>query len=176
MAGLSMASRWALNEFGSVRNPPRGFRKRVAGSPRGLPESPPDRIDIQRHGGRGDKTGAWTKRVILSVIAAVVLLGLLNVFGQRPTASRAENRAASLSVYAPDRVRGGLLYTARFHITAKAELRKAVLVLDPGWIEGMQVNSVTPQPVAESSRQGRLTLDLGRIAAGNSAIYFIEFQ
>jgi hypothetical protein len=55
-------------------------------------------------------------------------------------------------------------------------LKNAILVLDPGWIEGMQVNSINPQPVNEGSRNGRLVLQLGHIPAGSSYIEFIEFQ
>jgi len=49
-------------------------------------------------------------------------------------------------------------------------------VLDPGWVEGMQINSINPQPVSEASQNGKIYLDLGHIPAGQSAIYFIEFQ
>jgi hypothetical protein len=105
-----------------------------------------------------------------------LVLGLLNTFGQRPATSRAATPAAVLSVYSPSRVRGGLLYTARFHVTARTDLRKAILVLDPGWFEGMQVNSIVPSPVQEGSRNGRVVYDLGHIAKGDSSILWIQFQ
>jgi hypothetical protein len=140
-------------------------------------DSVPDRIDLRRHRDlEGLRAGEWVKRGIVLVIAVVLLLALLNVFGERPTTSRVGNDSATLSVYAPDRVRGGLLYTARFHITATADLQEATLLLDPGWIEGMQINSINPQPQEESSINGRLAFVLGHIPAGTSAIYFIEFQ
>jgi hypothetical protein len=55
-------------------------------------------------------------------------------------------------------------------------LKNATLVLGPGWVEGMQVNSTNPQPVSEGSRNGRLVLELGHIAAGHSYLLFVEFQ
>jgi hypothetical protein len=137
----------------------------------------PQYLTLKRHRdlvGRG--AHVWVSRGLLALIGCVLLAGLFNVFGQRPATSRAATNAAVLSVYSPDRVRGGLLYTARFHVTARRDLQKAVLTLDPGWIEGMQINSVTPQPVDESSRDGKIALDLGHIAAGHSAIYFLELQ
>jgi hypothetical protein len=73
-------------------------------------------------------------------------------------------------------VRGGLLYTVSFTVRAHVELKKATLVLDPGWIDGMQVNSINPQPVDEASRQGRVVLDLGHVPAGQVVRYWIEFQ
>ncbi len=137
----------------------------------------PDRLVLVRHLElRGRGRHPWIRRALLLGVAVLPLLALANVFGQRPATSRAASTAAVLSVYSPDRVRGGLLYTARFHVTARRELRKALLVLDPGWVEGMQVNSVNPQPVDEGSRDGRIVLDLGHIAAGHSVITFIEFQ
>jgi len=137
----------------------------------------PEGIRLNRHRdlqGRG--WHPWAARLLLGLIGAVLILALFNAFGQRPSTSRAANARAILSVYAPSRVRGGLLYTARFHVTAKAELKKASLILDPGWIEGMQVNSINPQPISEGSDNGRIVLQLGHIAAGHSVISFIEFQ
>jgi hypothetical protein len=116
------------------------------------------------------------RRGLLGLVACIPVIALFNVFGQRPSTSRAETGAAILSVYAPDRVRGGLLYTARFHITAKRDLKKAALVLNSGWFEGMQVNSIVPQPLGEGSRDGAVVLELGHIPAGHSALYFIQFQ
>ena len=137
----------------------------------------PDGIVLRRHRDLvGRAWHVWPQRVLLWLIAAILILGLLNVFGQRPLTSRAADAAAILSVYSPARVRGGLLYTARFHVTAKTDLKKVSLVLDPGWVEGMQINSINPQPIGEASRDGRIALDLGHIPAGHSAIYFVEFQ
>ena len=110
------------------------------------------------------------------MLGCVPLLGLFNVFGQRPDTSRVETKNAILSVYSPSRVRGGLLFTTRIHVTAKTDLKKASLILDPGWVEGMQVNSVNPQPLTEGSDNGRIVFGLGHIPAGRSTIEFIEFQ
>ena len=73
---------------------------------------------------------------------------------------------ATLVVNAPSSVRGGLLYTASFTVRARAALKNATLVLDPGWIDGMQINSTTPQPVNEASRGGSVVLELGHVPAG----------
>jgi len=137
----------------------------------------PDGIVLKRHRDLdGRDNHPWIRRVLLGLIAAMLVLALANVFGQRPSTSRAASPAAVLSVYSPSRVRGGLLYTARFHVTARNELQKATLVLDPGWFEGMQVNSIVPQPVQEGSRNGRVVYELGHIAKGDSSILWIQFQ
>ena len=62
------------------------------------------------------------------------------------------------------------------HIKAIQEIRDATLVLDPGWLEGMTLNTVEPSPVGESSRDGRLALDLGHIPAGDDYLLFLQFQ
>src|SRR5438876_1120215 len=84
--------------------------------------------------------------------------------------------AATLSLYAPTALRGGDFMEARFHITAKQELKKAILKLDPGWAEGMSMNTIEPSPVSEASDNGRLSFELGHIPAGQSFILFVQFQ
>src|ERR1700704_4394218 len=137
----------------------------------------PDLIVLNRHRDLvGRETDPWIRRAILGVILAIAVLGLANVFGQLPLTSRAATPAAIVSVYSPSHVRGGLLYTSRFHVTAQTELRKAQLVLSPGWFEGMQVNSMVPQPVSSGSHNGSVVLDLGHLAKGASYILWIQFQ
>jgi hypothetical protein len=137
----------------------------------------PDEIVLTRHRDlAGRKRHPWIRRGLLGLVLALAVVALFNVFGQRPSTSRASIAGATLSVYSPSRVRGGLLYTTRFHITAHSDIKDARLVLDPGWIEGMQVNSMNPQPINEGSRDGWLVLDLGHIPAGGSYIEFVEFQ
>jgi len=104
------------------------------------------------------------------------VLALFNLFGQRPETATVDTPSARLAVYSPTALRGGLLFTSRFHVTAHKDIRKALLILAPGWIEDMQVNSITPEPRSAGSRDGRIVLDLGPIAAGHSVITFIEFQ
>ena len=118
----------------------------------------------------------WIRRVLLALVAVVPILALFNLFGQRPTTVRATTPAASLKVYTAHRLRGGLLYEARFHVFARRELKKATLVLGPGWLEGMTVNTIEPSPVGEASQNGKLSLELGHVPAGKSHLLFIQFQ
>jgi hypothetical protein len=137
----------------------------------------PDKIVLARHRDlEGRASHPWIRRGLLTLVAALPVVALFNVFGQRPQTSRASVPKATLSVYSPARVRGGLMYTTRFHLTAHQDLKDARILLDPGWVEGMQVNSINPQPVNEGSRQGWIVLDLGHIPAGASYLEFIEFQ
>jgi hypothetical protein len=114
--------------------------------------------------------------VLLTLLGAFLLAGLLNVFGQRPQTDVAENEVARLEVYSPKRLRSGLYYESRFHIDARREIESATLVLDPGWLEGMTLNTLEPGPIGEASRDGRIALDLGRVPAGQKHLFFLHFQ
>ena len=137
----------------------------------------PDGIVLKRHRDLdGMRETLWPRRIILGAIVAFAVLGLFNVFGQRPVTASADAAEASLRVYAPDHLRGGLLFSARFHITAHRDVKDATLLLGQGWAEGMSINTIEPGPVGEASRNGDLALDLGHIPAGQSYLLFLQLQ
>jgi hypothetical protein len=110
------------------------------------------------------------------VLVAFLVLGLANVFGQRPTTHTVAGPRGSLSVYAPTKVRSGLYFEARFHVRATRELKDAQLVLESGWAEGVTINTIEPSPVGEASRDGKLVLDLGHVPEGQSYLLFAQMQ
>ena len=137
----------------------------------------PDGIVLKRHRDLdGMRETLWPRRLILGAIVVFAVLGLANVFGQRPVNVSAHAAEASLALNAPDHLRGGLLFSARFHVAAHRDVKDAVLVLDQGWLEGMAVNTIEPSPVGEASRDGKLSLDLGHIPAGQSYVLYMQFQ
>ena len=82
----------------------------------------------------------------------------------------------TLSVVAPTSVRGGLIWEARFDVHAVRTIRDARLVLDSDWLEANTVNTIEPSPSQETSRNGALELDLGRVPAGRRHLLFMQFQ
>jgi hypothetical protein len=137
----------------------------------------PDYIVLKRHRDLEElRETPWPRHIIIALIAIFSLLGLLNVFGQRPETSTASASAATLELNAPTKLRGGLLFSARFRIRAHRDVQNATLVLDPGWAEGMAINTIEPSPVGEGSTNGRLTLELGHIPAGDLYTLFMQFQ
>jgi hypothetical protein len=140
--------------------------------------SPPDYLTLERHRNLEGlyTTGLVARRIGYALLAAVAILGLFNVFGQQPSTTTADATAAKLELYAPSHLRGGLLYMARFGVTAKQDLNKATLVLDPGWAENITINTIEPSPKDETSDNGRLSLELGPLAAGDSYALYMEFQ
>jgi hypothetical protein len=136
----------------------------------------PDQIVLKVARDREGRRDVVARRVLFVLLLVLLALGLLNLFGQRPSTTTAEGSAASLEVYAPERVRGGLFYEARFTIDAVRELDDATLVLDPGWAEGVTINTVTPGPLGEASRDGKIVFELGRVPAGNKHVLFVQLQ
>jgi hypothetical protein len=118
----------------------------------------------------------WIRRGLFTLLPIIAVLALANTFGQHPIASTKATSAATLKVSSPPRLRSGLIYQARFHITAHRDLQKATLVLGPGWLESMSINSIEPSPASETSANGELSLELGHVSAGHSYLLFIYFQ
>lgn len=137
----------------------------------------PDQIVLKRDRDLdGRAWQIWVRRSLFLLLPIVAVLGLLNLFGQRPSTTTASVGEASLKVYAPPRLRGGLLFQARFRVTAHRDLEQAKLVLSPGWFDGMTVNTIEPSPVNEASDNGRPSFELGHIPAGGSYLLFMSFQ
>jgi hypothetical protein len=137
----------------------------------------PDQLTLAHHRDlRGRERRPIVRWVLLSLLGLLCLLALANVFGQRPSTDTAESAVVRLDVYSPPRLRSGLIFESRFHIHARQEIREATLVLDPGWLEGMTLNTLAPGPIGEASRNGRLALELGRIPAGGEHLFFLQFQ
>jgi hypothetical protein len=138
--------------------------------------SAPETLTLSRHRDREGWVGPWPSRIGIALLGAIVIAALLDVFGQRPQTSTATSGAAQLQISAPTHLRSGLIYTARFRIDALREIKRAVLVLAPGWAEGYTFNGAAPQPASESSADGKLSLTLGRIPRGQRYTLFVSLQ
>jgi hypothetical protein len=137
----------------------------------------PDTLTLKTHRDQEGRRGfIWIRRALLGLLALVPILGLLNLFGQRPTTSSAATPAARLHVSAPTHARSGVVYAARFRIDATRELKDATLVLGPGWAEGYTVNGLAPQPVTQASRNGKLSFGFGHIPTGQHLTFWISLQ
>jgi hypothetical protein len=137
----------------------------------------PDTIVLKRDRDLdGRRWHVWLRRGLLTMVGLVPLLALLNVFGQRPATATVAAPSATLKVYAPTHLRGGLIYMARFHVKARHDLKSATLILDTGWAESITINTIEPSPVGEASKNGRLSFELGHIPAGQSYVLFMDFQ
>jgi hypothetical protein len=137
----------------------------------------PDQLTVARHRDlEGRERRPYVRWTLLSLIGLVTLLGLLNVFGQRPHTDTVAANGVELEVYSPEHLRSGLFFMSRFTIRAEEEIEAATLVLDPGWLEGITLNTLVPSPVGEANRDGKIAFDLGRVPAGTKHVFFLHFQ
>lgn len=136
----------------------------------------PDGLSVARHRDRVSARDVKARRIGVAALSLFLLAGLLNAFGQRPESSRAAVSAASLEIYSPARVRGGLFFESRSHVQAARDLENATLVLSSGWAEGMTINTIEPSPVGEASRNGKLVFELGHIPARRRFLLYIQFK
>jgi hypothetical protein len=137
----------------------------------------PETLVLRRHRDlAGRRKAIWVRRGLIGLLGVFLVAGLAGTFGQRVDTFVGQSRAATFEVQAPSRLRGGLLYQARFTIRAHRTLKSATLVLAPGWAEGMQINTIEPSPVDEGSHDGQIVLTLGKIPAGRVHILFMQFQ
>lgn len=137
----------------------------------------PDHLDPARHRdfqGRGHQP--WVRRAFLALFTALIVLGLLNVFGQRSETVRAAGPAARVEVRGPSKVRGGLLFQERITVHAFHEIHDARIVLSRGWADGLQINTIEPQPSSEASRDGRIVLAYGALASADRLVVYIDYQ
>jgi hypothetical protein len=138
---------------------------------------PPEGIVLERHRDlRGRMRQIYYRRGLLCVIAALPVLALLNVFGQRPTSTTVDAQAASLSVTAPDRLRSGLVFQVRVEVVAHQDINELEIVFDRGWWESMSINSIIPEASKSSSENGQVVLSYGRLPAGRKLIAWVYCQ
>ena len=137
----------------------------------------PDTLTFKTHRDQEGRRGyVWIRRVLLALLGVLLVMALLDFFGQRPTTSAAATSSARLQVYAPTHARSGVVYAARFRIDAVQELKDATLVLAPGWADAYTVNGAAPQPVTEGSRNGSLSFGFGHLPAGQHLTFWLSLQ
>jgi hypothetical protein len=113
---------------------------------------------------------------VIALFCVIAALALADRFGQRTTESHAAAPAARMTLTAPETVRGGLFFQSRVEIHALREIASPHLVLDHGWVEGMQVNSIEPAPASELSRDGRVVLTYDKLAPGDDLRIWFQFE
>jgi hypothetical protein len=118
----------------------------------------------------------WVRRAVITALFAVLVLALLGYFGQPESSSRAAGAAATLELSAPKRLRGGLIYEARFKVTATRTLQQPKLVLNRDWFDGMTLNSTVPGAMSEATRNGRVVLTYDTLDAGETLRVWTQWQ
>jgi hypothetical protein len=136
----------------------------------------PEYLTLAGNRDRNESVELALRRTFFALLALLIAAAALNVFGQRPKDTLAAGSSADIHVFAPTVLRGGLYYEGRLTVEAKSDIRKATFVLDSGWTEQMQINTIEPSPVGEASRDGKLALDYGHLGAGHKLVVYLQFQ
>jgi hypothetical protein len=124
----------------------------------------------------GRNTHPWHRRVLLALIAAIPILALFGVFGQRTDRSAAVTPQATLTMSGPSRLRGGLLYQWKLQVVARTDLAQPKLALDEGFLNGLTVNTIEPQASQELNRNGNVVLEYGTLNAGQQLTVWVQYQ
>jgi hypothetical protein len=148
-----------------------GTCDRVSGTPH-----PPDFISLALHRDGEHRAERWVRWLFVAALTALVAAALADVFGQRPVTRRVTESGATLQVDAPDAVRGGLLFQGRVAIHALRTIDRPTLVLDAGWLDGITLNTVEPQPTTTRSERGGVAFRFDRLDAGRTLTVYYEFQ
>jgi hypothetical protein len=125
---------------------------------------------------KGRRRYPWIRRALLMLLAVPVVLGLSGALGQKTITRFATGPRARLALDAPSVVRGGLLWRARIVVKALRTISHPRLVLGPGYINGMQMNTIEPSPAGEASRGPRLVLSYDKLSPGDDLVVYLQFQ
>ncbi len=109
-------------------------------------------------------------------MGAVIVAALAGVFGQQHETAHAETSAASVTVRAPTRIRGGLFFQGRIDIVARQAIKRPRIVLGPAWTEQMQLNTLEPAPTGESTSAGKLELEYDALAPGDHFTVWLQYE
>ncbi len=120
--------------------------------------------------------GVGSAIAVFLFLLVLPVLALLNVLGQNPTTSEAAGSVGKLRVEMPQRLRGGLMFQVRIDVEATHDIKEPQLVLSPGLLEQLTLNTIEPDPLSQSNSNGRLTLSYGRIPAGQRLTVWLEYQ
>jgi hypothetical protein len=125
---------------------------------------------------RGRIAHPWIRRAVLGLLAVPVVLGLTGALGQETITRSAASAHAGLALDAPSTLRGGLLWRARITVRALDTIRFPRLILAPGYVDGMQINTIEPAPASEAGRGPRLVLSYDELRPGDELVVYLQFQ
>lgn len=125
---------------------------------------------------RGRALHPWIRGVLLALLGVPVLLALTGAIGQPTRTQTSAGAGARVRLEAADVLRGGLLWRAKIAVRASRTIRYPRLVLGPGFVEGMQLNTVEPSPASEASRGQRVVLSYAELQAGDELVVYLQLQ
>ena len=124
-----------------------------------------------------DARGANLNWLSLAVLGAVMLAALLGAFGGGKARSLvADAPAARLEVHTPRVLRNGIFFETRLHVTAKAPIADAVIVVPAALWRDMTINTMIPAPGEEKAEKGAFRFSYGALKPGDMLDIKIDGQ
>jgi hypothetical protein len=136
----------------------------------------PDYVSLEEHRDHDHLAERIARWVFFAALVALAAAALADVFGQRPASDVAVAPTATLRVRAPEALRGGLMFQARFEVVARRSIERPALVLGPGWFENMSFNQILPEPTRTTSEGASIVLEYPPLARGSELTVYIPFQ
>jgi hypothetical protein len=131
----------------------------------------------ERHRDLAGRSGhVWVRRAGLLLLCAFIAAALLNVFGQHQETAVAQGAGTRLTVQAPHALRGGDIVQVHLWISTTPGIGSLRIVVSQGFLDGFTFNSVTPDASNQTSRNGPVALEYGRLDSGGRMEVFIEGQ
>ena len=124
----------------------------------------------------GRDPAPWIRRAYIVALCVLVVLALLDVFGQKTSTATSVRPNATLAVHSPTRLRGGLLYQVRITVQARVAIAHPRIVLSPSWFDGLTLNTTEPSAESEETRQGAVAFTFPGLGPGDSLVFFTEWQ
>ena len=136
----------------------------------------PDYISLEEHRDHAHPAERIARWLFFAALVALAAAALADIFGQRPAVVSAVTPVATLRVQAPEALRGGLMFQARFLVVARRSIRRPSLVLDSGWFENMSFNTILPEPSRTTSDGDSIVLEFPPLLQGRTLTVYIPFQ
>lgn len=130
--------------------------------------------------GRGQHV--WNRRVALGLMTVFVGAAFVGLMGQSPVVRTASSDSFAMRVQMPERIRGGLMFPVRIEVRAKENVSSPQVVIGPGFVEGMHINTLAPAPVSETTRPprdgnpGSLAYTYPSLEAGDVLTVYLQLQ
>lgn len=113
---------------------------------------------------------------MLVLMTALVVVALTGRFGQAERKLSVSHPDADIALTVPSALRGGLMWRAKITVTAHKRIVRPELILAPGYVAGMQLNTVAPNAADESNRGDSLVLTYATIEAGDELTVHLQLQ
>ena len=151
---------------------PNSFCARGCGS---LSVRPPDGIQ-ERHWRPASRRRQGQGPLSTLVLTAVMIAGLLGLFGLPDQTRTALAPRAQLEVYGPRLIRNGEFFEMRLRVRARDTIVEPVIAIGTDVWRDITVNTMIPAATEEEFANGEYRFTFGRLNAGEELVFKVDAQ